>query len=550
MCNGFDLVWVDGSVTPEGKALPQSIKLRNCQIVEVHSDVKGGPDNAIRLGLKRLLHLGYQYCGLIENDVAFEPCWFPKLVELFKLAEEDGLSVGATTVRTINSRVLLYRSQYAILWNTGAGMVLFTREAARIILAAYKAENANSLARFYMDRFGVDLAPIWELRMDKSNRELGCDWAYSMHLYKHGLVSLGSIPSMAFNVDFDPEKALRTSYVTDAATVSKANDQTFLRFRREVSPGGIAPKAKKKISLIRDSLASKVFWAERQNRYFRGMAHPVSSAKSLYCRAHSYIYQRHARRKFRSIRRTQRDRCWCGGELLPFEWHPRYAICAHCGCYVNRCPPLPEELKRLYSFGLYWHTRARLKGHPTIERRPLTDRSDGRLDYWLSLIDRYSPSPGRVVEVGCAHGVLLSELKVRGYECIGVEPDERTADWTKQNAGLDVRPGFFPGIDLPHCNLFLAFDVIEHSPNPLAFMSKIAQLLKPAGIAIIQTPIDRYTFQPPFGERFSDAFDDIEHLYLFTNKAMKELADRVRLEIINGDERLWLHHEICIFKKA
>lgn len=261
------------------------------------------------------------------------------------------------------------------------------------------------------------------------------------------------------------------------------------------------------------------------------------------------MYRRLVERQFRNIQRGQRDRCWCGGELLPFKWHSSYGVCAECGGYVNRRPPLLREVKRLYNFDLYWHTRQQLKGNPAIEHRPVNDRSDGRVDYWLGLIERYGPSTGRVVEVGCAHGVLIAELKARGYKCIGVEPDEQTAEWTRQNMGLDVRSGFFPEVDLPKCDLFLAFDVIEHSPEPEAFMKGAAQLLNPGGVAIIQTPIDRYDYQPPFGDRFEAAFDDIEHLFLFTDKAMRELAQRSGLQIASMTERLWLHHEVCVFRK-
>jgi len=153
------------------------------------------------------------------------------------------------------------------------------------------------------------------------------------------------------------------------------------------------------------------------------------------------------------------------------------------------------------------------------------------------------------VEVGCAHGVLLARLGAQGYHCVGVEPDVRTAEWTRRHTGLDVRAGFFPGVELPNCDLFLALDVIEHSPEPAGFMKAAAQLLTSGGVAIIQTPVDRYNYQPPFGERFEAAFDDLEHLYLFTDKAVRELARRSELEIVTLSERLWLHHEVCVFRK-
>jgi SAM-dependent methyltransferase len=152
------------------------------------------------------------------------------------------------------------------------------------------------------------------------------------------------------------------------------------------------------------------------------------------------------------------------------------------------------------------------------------------------------------VEVGCGSGVLLAELKARGYECIGVEPDKRTADWVKQNMGLDVRPGFFPDVDLPKCELFLAFDVIEHSPDPRAFMREIARLLFPGGIAIIQSPIYRGEYEPPFRDMFDKVFDDLEHLYIFSSESIHRLAMRCGLKVVREEE--WrLAHEIVVLKR-
>ncbi len=287
----------------------------------------------------------------------------------------------------------------------------------------------------------------------------------------------------------------------------------------------------------------------------RHIAHPIRSTRSLYYSTKSlyyefnlYLYRRLAERYSRTIRRSRQDRCWCGGELLPFKWHASYSVCANCGCYVNQHPPLPEELKRIYSFEAYWHIRQKMRGYPTIEHRPVNDRSDGRVDYWLGLIERYGPSKGRVIEIGCAHGVLLAELKSRGYECIGVEPDERTANWAIKNMGLDVRSGLFPGIDLPNCDLFLAFDVLEHSLNPVAFMKSAAKLLNPGGIAIIQVPIECYDYDHPFKAR-PDFFDDLEHIFLFTDKAMLKLAALADLEVINLENGLNTLGQICVLRR-
>ena len=210
---GFDLIWIDGSTSEEGRRLPESINLRKTRLVEVHLDIKGGPDAAIRYGLRRLLALGYDYCGLIENDIEFVPGWFSRLMELFRLGEIDGLQVGAATTRTFLSRTLTIQSQYARMWNIGAGMVLYTRRATRIMLRHYHPRRSKELSDYFSKMYDNNLEHIWELWMDKPDRWLGCDWGYALELDKRGLSSLGTVPAYSFNLDLDPKTFLRSEYV-------------------------------------------------------------------------------------------------------------------------------------------------------------------------------------------------------------------------------------------------------------------------------------------------------------------------------------------------
>ena len=122
-------------------------------------------------------------------------------------------------------------------------------------------------------------------------------------------------------------------------------------------------------------------------------------------------------------------------------------------------------------------------------------------------------------------------------------------NWIQKNMNVYVRTGLFPDVELPNCDIFLAFDVLEHSSNPDGFMREVTRLLNPGGIAIIQTPVDRYGYNPPFGDQFNKAFLDYEHLFLFTNRAMTLLAERSGLKVISLDESWALLHEINIFMK-
>jgi hypothetical protein len=213
----FDLIWVDGSDTPEGKALPLNYQFHNIHLVEAHSDIRGGPDRAICFGLRRLLDLGYDYCGLIENDMVFELGWFRKLLHLFELAASDGIVCGAATVRSYQSRVIEYCDGYFLCWNIGAGMVLFSKPAAQLILDQYEKltawTKARTLYRFYGEIFGIDLRGLWDLWYGAPDHELSLDWGYSPLLYQHGFASVGSIPSLVQDLEFDIDYLLHTNHV-------------------------------------------------------------------------------------------------------------------------------------------------------------------------------------------------------------------------------------------------------------------------------------------------------------------------------------------------
>lgn len=263
----------------------------------------------------------------------------------------------------------------------------------------------------------------------------------------------------------------------------------------------------------------------------RHVLHPIRTARSAMRRA----IQATAALPALTIRREKRERCWCGGELAPIGQPARhrasYRMCRACGCYVNVRPPRRSELSRLYAFDLYWHSVQTRMGFPAIEERTKHDLADGRVNYWADVVTRYGPPGGDVIEVGCAHGVLLVALRAKGYRCVGVEPDARTAEWTTRHTGVQVRAGFFPDVALNPCDLFLAFDVIEHVPDPVAFLRGAKALLRPGGVAVIQTPVERHNLADPFADR-PDFFDDLQHLYLFSEVSFRRLAAEAGLTIV------------------
>jgi len=227
---GFDLIWNDGSTEAGVPALAKNFKFQNVRLVKVNYGVTGGAERAVCFGLSRLLALGYDYVGLIENDLLFRPGWCRALRELFARGAEEGIACGSATARSFESHALEFRAGYSVQSDIGAGMVLFSRAAAEIIMEHYAQPESlqmttHSWQKFYADRFGLDLgkfAPFWAYPPE---RAIPCtlDWGYTPSLYLRGYASLATIPSYVTDLEFDVETFFHTRYVSAEKNNTGAN---------------------------------------------------------------------------------------------------------------------------------------------------------------------------------------------------------------------------------------------------------------------------------------------------------------------------------------
>lgn len=186
------LFWVDGSNTPEGEKLPLNYVTTNGGRF---SNVRGGADAAIVFSLTRmLLHPSeYTHVGLVENDVLLHRDWFGPTMALFPRGTAEGLEVGAVSARCYEDRVLIQRDGYAVCHNLGAGMVIFTRHAAQIVLDSFRTGWWPENRRIFSQLCGVDIGRYAAFRANEQN--VTADWHFDAVLAQKGLASLALVPS-------------------------------------------------------------------------------------------------------------------------------------------------------------------------------------------------------------------------------------------------------------------------------------------------------------------------------------------------------------------
>jgi hypothetical protein len=97
-------------------------------------------------------------------------------------------------------------------------MILFSRPAAEVILHQYAKlkMSTSSLTSFYSRLFRLDLNLVVRDsagRVVQDAAWLTLDWGYTPLLYLHGYTSVGSIPSLARDLEFPSGHFLLHDYV-------------------------------------------------------------------------------------------------------------------------------------------------------------------------------------------------------------------------------------------------------------------------------------------------------------------------------------------------
>src|SRR4030043_2249810 len=106
-----------------------------------------------------------------------------------------------------------------------------------------------------------------------------------------------------------------------------------------------------------------------------------------------------------------------------------------------------------------------------------------------NLIERYKKR-GRLLDVGAGFGFFLSEMRGRGWEVVGVEISRKAMDYAKDVLGLTLHLGPLEkaGFMESDFDVVSGFYVIEHLPDPLAFLKECCRILKPGGLLLLRYP--------------------------------------------------------------
>jgi ubiquinone/menaquinone biosynthesis C-methylase UbiE len=111
--------------------------------------------------------------------------------------------------------------------------------------------------------------------------------------------------------------------------------------------------------------------------------------------------------------------------------------------------------------------------------------------YYAMLVRKHGPESGRILELGCGLGHLLSWL-VNKFDVYGADINQ----WALSQASRNVPLGKFVLLPAENLHAFpdkifqvvIAKHVVEHLPRPDLAISEISRVLTPGGLLLLVTP--------------------------------------------------------------
>jgi len=162
----------------------------------------------------------------------------------------------------------------------------------------------------------------------------------------------------------------------------------------------------------------------------------------------------------------------------------------------------------------------------------------------LLAIERFLPSRGRLLDVGCGVGHFLRVAKRLGWEAQGLDISDAASQTASEAFGLHVKVGTLEGIPFPEGSFdaVTLWDVIEHVRRPVENLIAANRLLKEGGILSMKTPNESSLFK--FLARFLYRLLGkrggfllkyvyyVPHYFSYSEKTMSALLKRCGFELL------------------
>jgi 2-polyprenyl-3-methyl-5-hydroxy-6-metoxy-1,4-benzoquinol methylase len=248
--------------------------------------------------------------------------------------------------------------------------------------------------------------------------------------------------------------------------------------------------------------------------------------------------------------------CWCGNSrLTPFS--SGYWQCPECKTLISRRyskldgPKIADDKNDFYGKDYWFSHQEKDLGYANIMVRAKLDLPE-RCLHWLRALLKYRLPPGEVLELGSMHGGFVALLNWAGFSATGLDLSPWVAQFAREtfHAPTLLGPIEEQALEPETFDVIAMMDVLEHFPDPTRTMKHCLTLIKKNGLLVIQTPHfpeDRnYESMVAQGDRFLEHLKDNEHLFLFSQRSIREFFHRLGTDHLIFETPIFSHYDMFL----
>lgn len=195
------------------------------------------------------------------------------------------------------------------------------------------------------------------------------------------------------------------------------------------------------------------------------------------------------------------------------------ARCSACTLGFLKNQPQEGKLNKFYDVAGYYQFWGDLGQENIRQVEKCKKKTFGKT---LDLIEKFKKN-GRLLEIGCATGVLLESARERGWEVYGVECFVDFAQIAKKKVRGKIFQGMFEKAQFENgfFEVVILYDSIEHFVDPLKIIQKVFRILKKGGLIVVATPNLLSLSARLMGKEWTHF--KAEHLFYFSPASIKKI---------------------------
>lgn len=205
-------------------------------------------------------------------------------------------------------------------------------------------------------------------------------------------------------------------------------------------------------------------------------------------------------------------------------WHIQQ--CITCGHRHTIVKDAPAHVEKVYGDAYFFEGG---QGYPNY-----LDEKNILLAYGrrYAAIMQQLTTPGKMLDVGSAAGFILKGFADAGWQCKGLEPNARMAQYGKKELGLDIETGNLESFTVSQkFDLITLIQVIGHFTDVDAAMQRITGMLAPGGYVLIESWDMDSRYARLMGKHWHE-YSPPSVINWFSEKTLQQLLDYYGFELV------------------